>query len=164
MFWTMSALSPSQAFAKHSLLWAFNCLTEIYPNPLFVDFLKILEESEMTWEGPSRPLTPRGPPHLHLPPQLHTLTSWPSHWCSDPQPSAPCCHPLGHPSAQQRAAPPSHCRRSFHIVVSPLPHSLHLASFPLRKLLWQGTGVCQGDAGREGPVLSFLSEEPSVTR
>ena len=48
MFWTMSALSPSQAFAKHSLLWAFNCLTEIYPNPLFVDFLKILEESEMT--------------------------------------------------------------------------------------------------------------------
>jgi hypothetical protein len=67
------------------------------------------------------------------------------------------------PSSWASLSSPLHYRHSFHIILSPLLHSLHLASFPLCKLLFQGTGICQGNAGKEGPVPSFLAEEPSVT-
>ena len=157
----------AKAFTKHSLLWAFNYLTEIYPNPCLLISFKIIEESEMTWREAFKATDAQGthssPPPTPVPkPNLLALSSVPG---SPPfsffllPTGSPC-----DPSSWAALSPPSHCRHSFHIILSSLLHSLHLASFPLRKLLWQGTGVCQGDAGREGLVLSFLSEEPSVTR
>ena len=79
----------AKAFTKHSLLWAFNYLTEIYPNPCLLISFKIIEVSEMT----------RGPTHLHLPPQFQSLTYWPFHRSLDPHPSASFCYPLAHPVA-----------------------------------------------------------------
>lgn len=90
MLWTVSKYSLSRpSIGKQALVAvAFNCLTEIYPNPLFIDFLRSWKKIKWVREGPSSPPPPPWP-------QFQNLTYCSFHSSSNPCPSTSLCYPLG---------------------------------------------------------------------